>query len=68
MKNLPLIIAIAGGALAFLLWKQREAKAAVVTNAARQVSREYVPQEWIESTPEGYGVIGTTGSEWDILT
>lgn len=64
MKNFPLIIAIAGGALAFLLWKQREARAIV----AQPLRRESVPQEWIEMTPEGYGVIGTTGDPWDILT
>lgn len=68
MKNFPLIIAIAGGALAFLLWKQREAKQIVAAGPVRQVSREYVPQEWIEMTTEGYGVIGTTGDPWDILT
>lgn len=66
MKNFPLIIAVAGGALVFFLWKQRQAQA--ITAQPRPVSREYVPQEWIEMTPEGYGVIGTSSDPWDILT
>lgn len=66
MKNLPLIIAVAGGALAFFLWRQRQGQAAAMQ--PQQLSRESVPAEWIEMTPEGYGVIGTTGDPWDILT
>jgi hypothetical protein len=70
MKNLPLIIAVAGGAMVYFLWRQRQGEAAALApNAVTQYPRrEYVPQEWIESTPEGYGVIGTTGDPWDILT
>jgi len=64
--NMPLIIAVAGGALAFFLWKQREARAIVAQ--PQQLQRESVPAEWIEMTPEGYNVIGTTGERWDILT
>lgn len=32
-KNLPLIIALAGGALVFLLWQQRRRQAGVVAPA-----------------------------------
>lgn len=66
MKNFPLIIAVAGGALVYFLWQQRQAQA--ITAQPRPVAREYVPQEWIEMTPEGYGVIGTSSDAWDILT
>lgn len=64
--NMPLIIAVAGAGLIYFLWQQRQAKAAVMQPQLLQ--RESVPAEWIEMTPEGYGVIGTTGDPWDILT
>jgi hypothetical protein len=65
-KNLPLIIAVAGGALVYFLWQQRQAQA--ITAQPRPLARESVPQEWIEMTPEGYSVPGTTADPWDILT
>lgn len=65
-KNFPLIIAVAGGALVYFLWQQRQAKA--ITAQPQPLARESVPQEWIEMTPEGYGVIGTSADMWDILT
>ncbi len=68
-RNFPLIIAVAGGALIYFLWQQRQASAAVMQPGARIApSPSSVPQEWIEATPEGYPVIGTTGDPWDILT
>jgi len=67
MKNFPFIIAIAGGAAIFFLWRQRQAQAGITT-APAPLARSSVPQEWIEMTPEGYGVIGTSGDPWDILT
>ncbi len=68
MKNMPFLIAIAGGALVFFLWNQRRAQAAQPAITAQPLAPSSVPQEWIEMTPEGYGVIGTTGDPWDILT
>ncbi|NIT36978.1 MAG: hypothetical protein GTN49_10855 [candidate division Zixibacteria bacterium] len=70
MRNLPLIIAVAGGALVFFLWRQRQAQANALSPVAPSQfpARESVPQEWIESTPEGMTVIGTTSDPWDILT
>ena len=65
-RNLPRIIAVAGGALFYFLWQARQGNAAAMR--PQQLSRESVPAEWIEMTPEGYGVIGTTGDPWDILT
>lgn len=66
MKNFPLIIAVAGGAFIYFLWRQRQGNAAAMQ--PQQLSRESVPAEWIEMTPEGYGVIGTSSDPWDILT
>lgn len=66
MKNFPLILAVAGGALAFFLWKQRQAQA--ITAQPQPLARESVPQEWIEMTAQGYGVPGTSSDQWDILT
>ena len=68
MKNLPLIIAIAGGGLIFYLWKQKQAAAAIPPPGSYQVTAQSVPQEWIESTPEGVSVGGTTNELYDILT
>jgi len=69
-NNLPLLIAVAGGALAFFWWKQREGKAAVSgpPPASYQLTTESVPAEWIEQTPEGYSVTGSTNELYDILT
>lgn len=67
MKNLPLIIAVAGGAAIFFLWRQQQARAAINTTP-KPLAPSSVPQEWIEMTPEGYGVIGTSSDPWDILT
>lgn len=70
MRNLPLIIAVAGGGLIYFLWRQREAKAAAIAPlpASYQLTAESVPQEWIEYTPEGYSVTGSTNELYDILT
>jgi len=67
MKSLPFIIAVAGGALVFMLWKQRNAFASGPM-PSKQLAPSSVPQEWIEMTPEGYSVIGTSSDPWDILT
>lgn len=67
MKLNPLLIAAVGGAAIFFFWKQRQARAAIdVTPKA--LSPSSVPQEWIESTPEGYSVTGTSNELYDILT
>lgn len=70
MKNLPLLIAVAGGGLIYFLWRQREAKAATLAPppSSYQLTTESVPQEWIEYTPEGYSVTGSTNELYDILT
>ncbi len=69
MRNLPLIIAVAGGALVFFLWRQRQAQASAMAPAPStyQLGPSSVPQEWIEMTPEGYTVPGTTDRPYDIL-
>ena len=64
-QNLPLIIAVAGGAALFFMWQQRNRAAMMEPQA---LSPSSVPQEWIEATPEGYRVIGTSADMFDILT
>lgn len=65
MKLNPMLIALLGGAVVYFLWQQRQATAAVTPKALAPGS---VPQEWIESTPEGMPVIGTSNELYDILT
>lgn len=65
-QNLPLIIAVAGGAALFFWWQQRQRQ--MVAPAPQALAPSSVPQEWIESTPEGYQVIGTSSDLYDILT
>ena len=69
-RNLPLLLALGGGALVFFLWQQQQAQAAARAQAIKDLPplRELVPQEWIEMTPEGYTVPGTTDDPFDILT
>ena len=69
MKNLTIIIAVAGGALLFFLWKQRQRQAATqaAINALPPQSAS-IPPEWIAMTPAGYTVPGTTSDPFDILT
>jgi hypothetical protein len=61
-KNFPLFLAVAGGALVYFLWRQKQSQAVI----AHTPARASVPQEWVENTPEGYAVIGTTGDPWDL--
>jgi len=76
MKINPLLIAAIGGAAIFFLWKQRTAEAKITNqqNANAPATSSYklttasVPQEWIETTPEGYTVVGTSTDKYDILT
>jgi len=69
MKNFPLIIALVGGAMVYYLWKQRNATPQLLPSASpRFPARESVPQEWIEMTPQGSTVVGTSGGLYDILT
>jgi hypothetical protein len=65
MKLNPMLIALLGGAVVFFLWRQRQAKAIALPQG---ISPENVPQEWIESTPKGAPVIGTSNELYDILT
>lgn len=65
MKLNPMLIALLGGAVVYFLWQQRQATAAVTRQA---LSPGSVPQEWIESTPAGVPVMGTSSEMYDILT
>jgi len=67
MKINPMLIAALGGLAVFFLWNQRRAQAAVPATR-QELSPSSVPQEWMEMTPEGYTVIGTSDDPWDILT
>jgi hypothetical protein len=64
----PMLIAAIGGAAIFFFWKQRQAKADVPPTSSFQLGPSSVPQEWIEMTPEGYSVTGSTSEMYDILT
>lgn len=67
MKFNPMLIAAIGGAAIFFFWRQRQARARIDVTP-QQLSPSSVPQEWIESTPEGYSVTGTSNELYDILT
>jgi len=67
MKINPMLVAAVGGLVVFFLWNQRRAQATQPASS-KALSPSSVPQEWIEMTPEGYTVIGTSGDPWDILT
>ena len=67
MKMNPMIIAAVGGLVVFFLWNQRRANA-MVPSPSKALAPSSVPQEWVEMTPEGYTVIGTSTDPWDILT
>jgi hypothetical protein len=63
----PMLIAAIGGAAIFFFWRQQQARARIDV-APKQLSPSSVPQEWIEMTPEGYSVTGSTSEMYDILT
>lgn len=55
--------------MVYYLWKQRNATPQLLPSASpRFPARESVPQEWIEMTPQGSTVVGTSGGLYDILT
>lgn len=65
MKINPIVIAAIGGAVIFYFWKRRMTP---VNATPQALSPSSVPQEWIESTPQGVPVIGTSNQLYDILT
>jgi len=67
MKINPMFVAAIGGLVVFFLWNQRRAQAAQPVQS-KALAPSSVPQEWIEMTPEGYPVMGTSSDPWDILT
>ena len=67
MKNFPLILLIAGGALAFFLWQQRQAQQRALI-ASLPSEESLIDPRMIAMTPAGYTVPGTTSDPYDWLT
>lgn len=72
MKISPaLLIALIGGAAAFFYFQRRAQSApqALIPGEAPAGYRYTpIPQRWIDYTPEGYSVVGTTNRMYDFLT
>lgn len=62
-KNLPLIIAVAGGALVFMLWKQRQAQAAIAAPAP-QAPQVPVSSAWDNYSAYSAPLVGTYEAGW----
>lgn len=68
MKISPaLMIAIVGAAAVFF-YMQRRAQAGTMAAPSTALQPGGVPPGWVERTPQGFTVPGTTGRLYDILT